>query len=757
MLERNIVNGLTSLIITLLVLCISTSLKGQNSSIEGQIVQKKSGVTIPGINVIINNQQNGEQSGTFTDDEGRFVFDELSAGTYNLKATGIGFEAVSRIVNISTGESASLTLRMETATSKLSEIVVRDTYIGRKDPTTVQRLSPEKIDRQDAATFADVARQLPAAHVATNSRGQTVLYFRNSSDRQIAQFFNGALVNVPWDNRVDIGVLPSSVISNATVSKGTPSVKYGTNTIGGAVNFSAPTLTQPGNITEINLAGGVPESGRGSVLHKGRSGNFSYTAEAGVAARGDFALPDNANLPFSQPSDDTRLNTDRRLFNAFLQGTYEFNSGARLGTSLFHVDAQKGVAPESNLDPTQTGVRFWRYPDQKHSMVILNGQIPVANGSSLRGAVWGSRFSQDIFQYQSIAYQQLDETQEDFDYTGGARLIYDQQLGTGALTLSLNGLTSRHDQTIVPFSNGNAGTDSSSTFRQHIYAIGAEYQFPISDKVEALAGISYEGSAIVDTGPFEAAGFNNYINGTIGLSAGLNFTATDRLTLRTKVGRRPRFPTMRELFGGALGKFIPNPNLQPVTSYSSELGAEWRSAAFTGQLTGFLSRTYDAIDQTTIQNGPNAGQERRINLGGTRIWGVEAVASLSPVNNLSLDGHFTWTQLRGFLDGDTRKLEEKPSLLGVFTAEYNFVNGIKVLAQTEYLGGVFARTEQNTFSKLPDALIFNTRFAYTLSNGFLNGGEIFARVNNLTDELRLLQLGLPGPGREYLAGLKFTF
>lgn len=185
MLERNIVNGLTSLIITLLVLCISTSLKGQDSSIEGQIVQKKSGVTIPGINVIINNQNNGEQSGTFTDDEGRFVFDELSAGTYNLKATGIGFEAVSRIVNISTGESASLTLRMETATSKLSEIVVRDTYIGRKDPTTVQRLSPEKIDRQDAATFADVARQLPAAHVATNSRGQTVLYFRNSSDRQI--------------------------------------------------------------------------------------------------------------------------------------------------------------------------------------------------------------------------------------------------------------------------------------------------------------------------------------------------------------------------------------------------------------------------------------------------------------------------------------------------------------------------------------------------------------------------------------------
>lgn len=59
---------------------------------------------------------------------------------------------------------------------------------------------------------------------------------------------------------------------------------------------------------------------------------------------------------------------------------------------------------------------------------------------------------------------------------------------------------------------------------------------------------------------------------------------------------------------------------------------------------------------------------------------------------------------------------------------------------------------------LPDALVFNGRlsYAFTPSDAWFTSGEAFVRVDNLTDEVRLLQLGLPGPGREFRLGLKAT-
>jgi len=39
----------------------------------------------------------------------------------------------------------------------------------------------------------------------------------------------------------------------------------------------------------------------------------------------------------------------------------------------------------------------------------------------------------------------------------------------------------------------------------------------------------------------------------------------------------------------------------------------------------------------------------------------------------------------------------------------------------------------------------------------IDGSEIFFRVNNFTNDLRILQLGLPGPGRKFLGGLKLQF
>ncbi len=736
-------------------------LQAQSAKVQGQITASKNGAPIPGVNVTLKNAQTGLWRGASTDKQGKYTISNLPAGSYLLKVTFVGYKTKKERVELKAGETLTINIALEAKAYKINEIVVNAVDVGNSpgNPTTVQRISTEEIERQDVATVADIARLLPASYVATNSRGQTILYLRNSVDRQTAQFFNGALLNVPWDNRVDLNFLPAAMLGGVTVSKGVPSIVYGTNTIGGAINFRARTLYSQGYVTEITAAAGFPANGRVSILNMGNTGVFSYTAEIGYSKQTNFALPSDAHLPYSQPSNETRVNTDRQLYNLFFQGNYRFSNGARLSASVFHVDAEKGVAPESNLNPAKTGVRYWRYPTIRQTMFIVNSEIPFSDDTRLYGSTWFNRFTQDIFQYESVAYEQLDATQTDLDYTGGLRLILEQRLGAGAVDIALNLLTTHHKQTNVPYVNGTATADSTENYRQHIYSIGAEYSVPLTEKLVGMLGISYSGSAIVNTGPWEAQGYENYIKSSIGLSAGLTYQLSNRVTLHAIVGRRPRFPTMRELYGGALGKFVPNPGLKPVTAYIGEVGIEWFGTKLSGAVTAFLNRIHDTIGKTTFQQGPNAGKEQRINLDGSRVWGVEVVAAAKPTPRLSLDGSITWMQIRGFLNDEPRKLDEKPTWLGQLTLTYNLPSNFQALLQTEYMGGVYTRTEQNSFVLLPNALIFDARLSYQISTlgNTLNEGEIFVRVNNITDELRLLQLGLPGPGRSFLGGVKLKF
>lgn len=104
-----------------------------------------------------------------------------------------------------TGFADGDTLRMY----GLTEIVVSSGRDRTTTASTVQKVSLAQIARTDAVSISGVARLIPAAHVQTNSRGETHVYLRNSGERQVAFFFDGALLNVPWDYRVDLSLIPS--------------------------------------------------------------------------------------------------------------------------------------------------------------------------------------------------------------------------------------------------------------------------------------------------------------------------------------------------------------------------------------------------------------------------------------------------------------------------------------------------------------------------------------------------------------------
>ena len=691
--------------------------------------------------------------GTSTDVRGRYRIADLPAGDVRVEVSAIGYGAFGEERTVAPGDTTRLDVRLQPRTYRLGEITVGGAAVRQTDVSTTQAVPLADLAREDAVAVAEVARLIPAAHVQTNSRGETLVYLRGAGERQVALFFDGALLNVPWDNRVDLALVPASVVGGMTVAKGVPSVLYGTNVLGGAINLTSRTLEGSGDLTEVSGWAGAPTSANVHATRLGRRGRWSYTGAAGYATETGQALPGGADLPFSQPHPDVRTNTDRRLLSGFARVQYQTGTDVRLGVSLLHLGSEKGVAPESHLDPGVSRVRFWRYPLWRTTMIIGHGAAPLGRTSEVRGAVWGSLFAQRIRQFDAADYERVLEEQDDRDQTAGARLTWQGQTGPGTLRLAFNALTSRHEQQNTPFEEGRTSAEPVAplVYRQQIYSGGAEYEVPVTSAFQALVGGSLDAARMPRTG--DKPPRDPFTSGSV--TGGLVYDLNAAWRLRAAVGRKVRFPTLRELFGEALGRFLVNPDLRPETALLADVGAEVRHGRLGGTVTLFLNRTSDTIDQRTVE-AEGGSRRQRINLEGSRVVGVEAAGRLRLWPSWSLDGHLTWMRARAFQkEGGTRPLAERPGWLGLLALTRTSVRGVTLAVQTAYTGQAYSPDDSGAFAPLPAALVFGGRLGYRLGRPF--AGEVFIRIDNATDALVLPQLGLPGAGREVRAGLSVSF
>jgi iron complex outermembrane receptor protein len=235
---------------------------------------------------------------------------------------------------------------------------------------------------------------------------------------------------------------------------------------------------------------------------------------------------------------------------------------------------------------------------------------------------------------------------------------------------------------------------------------------------------------------------------------------------------------MRELYGAAVGKFVVNPGLKPVTAWIGEVGLQYQSQSFYLSSTAFLNRVKNTISKCDIVVGDDEVsssacsverreelvpsdtlKQRRINLQGSRVYGVETTVRWTPRDALVLDGSFTWSRPRGFTtSGETQKLDEKPGLLGTGTVSYNFPFGLSVMGQARYTGNVYAQND-NVYVSLPSSpsTVLDARLSYDISSFTdLVDGNLYVRGENLTDETVFIGLGLPRAGRSIRVGLDLT-
>lgn len=600
------------------------------------------------------------------------------------------------------------------------------------------RVALSDLRMRTAMSVDGLIRLLPSASVQTNSRGETIVSVRGAPERQVAILLDGVPLAVPWDGRMDLSMLPAGMAGGLSVVRGVPGPASGPNTATGAVRLQTRSLSGPGRLTEVGLAGGNAGMRSLEGLHASRGRRGALLVGASTQMSDGMPLPGGADLPF-EDAGGLRKNTDRRVSG----GVVRFDANGVFAVTAMHVDSRKGIAAEGHLDPSVNSPRYWRYPNWKNSMLIVGGQ-PL---SWLQASTWLGRFSQDINSYPDANYAVAEERQSDEDRTAGIRTAATATRGAVSIGWTTFHMTSSHHQVesdLIP----SRATTSDLRYRSTLSSSGLDVTWASRSNVRLQVGASVDRMGMPRTGdkPERDAfvDWSGRATAQVGIARGW--------TGHASAGRKIRFPTMRELFGDALRRFVVNPDLEGEKVRTLETGLVRVGSGWRAEFLVFVRHTDDAIDlENVVVDGET--KRRRVNRNGSRVWGMEWIVGAQIADGTRADGHLMW--LRPSVDGG--HVMETPEVLSTIWLRHRVTRQITLHGGLEYTGRAWGLAEDNSVVSLPKAAVFSARVSWQqfLADSRIHS-EIFLALNNLTDAVTLPQLGLPGAGRMLRVGASFT-
>lgn len=614
--------------------------------------------------------------------------------------------------------------------------------------SSVVRAALDSLPLPAAATLREVLEELPAVHVRTNSRGETEISLRGSESRQVAVLYDGLPLTLSWDGRTDVSVIPVGAMQQVALVPGLASLLSGPNVLGGVIDFQSTAAGRPGRPglqagAGVDEVGGFGASVAITAPRDVRGGTLTVRAGLGHRDTPGVPLAEGVQQPLAAVA--LRINTDATSTDGFAALRYEQDGGAWASVSSAAFRERRGIAAELGV----ASPRYWRYPLIARSLTVLSA------GSGPRRAPWGgatrvqASFGLDagrteIDAFDSIGYDAISGEDDGEQRTLSMRAVASQTLGRDAdLRIGVTSSQLTYDERLTP------GTGS--RYRHRLWSVAGEgiLRRPVAgggplDEVNFALGAAFDRSTYPLAGDKPGIDARDEPGGRAGMSA---VFAGGAVTAHASASRRARFPSLRELYSGALNRFTPNPGLRPEQLRAVEAGITLRDGRGSLQVVGFAQRLADAVVRVR-----ESGRFRRVNQEGLRSRGLEFVGTRR-FGHLSLGANLT-AQSSELLDPSASldRPENLPGLSGGLHAEMRVLRGVTLGASVRHTGEQFALDPNDgTLASLPAGTRVNVNLGREWPLGAGDGWATSLRAlvvaENLTDRAVYDSYGLPGPGR----------
>ncbi len=487
----------------------------------------------------------------------------------------------------------------DTADLKLETVDVSGLRPISADDTTVSLsvVDSAKLAIRNTPFLADQLRTIPGVGVSRSGSkgGLTQIRIRGAEANHTLVLLNGIEVSDPTTGETNMGLFSGLNIDRIEVLRGEQSGIYGSDAIGGVVNFITSDTTAPkarieyGSLNTKFAEGSIGANiGSGQVL-----ASVSGFSTDGVDTSGNGLEEDG---------------TDQ--WSALLTGAFDLSAGWKIS----------GLAGYSNSDIQYDSDTD--YDGRLNDVDLSSETEQMLFGAALTGTAFGL----------------------DHQFRASFTTIDRDSFSAGALTD-----TSEGERTKLSYSPSRTfDTSFAETFRltgildyeKEDYSVRDIQYGGLTNQDQTFETLGLAGELFIDWGKWVSFAslrfddndgrFDDAVSGRIG--AAYDTDAFGRF--RASVGTGTKNPNFTELFGFYPGSFIGNPDLKPETSTGWELGWDYALTNMSFGVTYFESELEDEIYTaytpaflSTPQN--RAGKSERSGVEFTLDWTLTDEISVS--------------------------------------------------------------------------------------------------------------------------------
>jgi Fe(3+) dicitrate transport protein len=599
----------------LLFLLHSSVLGAQSTELRGAVRHGHDGAPLSGTQIRV--LETGRRA--TTDARGRFRIEASLPGDYVVEASRLGFATLRRPVTLLAGATTDVdfTLDPEAITIPAIQVIGSQTANLDRIPGSAEVITREELVRSVPLSGNEVLKRVPGVHVQEEEgvglranigirgldpdRSRTVLMLEDGVPVALNPYGEPEMYYTPPIDRME----------RVEIIKGSGSILFGPQTIGGVINYvtANPPATPRGTVDAQRGAGGYL---RALGTYGGTWGNVGATAGL-LHKRADdlrglfFHVTDLTGKVGFGMGDHSRLGVKLSLYDEESNSTY-----VGLTEAMFLANPNRHPAPDDRL-------RMRRYAASATHDLLLGA------GAALRTTAYGYTTTRD-WQRQDFGYSP-DGTQHVFRPSTGNRNRSFEVLGIeprlqmshgwfGVPSEMDAGFRAHHERALDAHINGTTATAQTGDLRDYEIrtgnAVAAFFQnrFFLGDRVQVIPGMRVERFSY------------------------------DRNILRTRVrrenpvtGATTRLPEDVDIRSSDdLFEVIPG------------IGATWnpseRVTLFAGAHRGFAPpRVKDALihDDQTLAPGQAVGDPVSLQLDAERSWNLEIGTRARPFPAVSAE------------------------------------------------------------------------------------------------------------------------
>jgi len=311
--------------VCLLFLSIASVLQAQTATIKGTIIESATGENLPGASIVLKNANRG----MISEADGSFRFDNLEPGTYTIKVTFVGFKKEEKTVEVQSGQTVEITLRLEKAEVNLTGIIVRSL---RPDLQSESQIGNRQIREQTPNDTGGLLRFVSGVDAVRRGPIGLDPVIRGLRETQVGTYQDGTRVFPAGPARMDspLSHIDPSSIESIEVVKGPYALTWGAGNLS-AIRVTTKDLTLVPDDTYNGQVGFGYQSNLGiletTASATGRSGPLAAWVNAAWREGNDFTAGNDDQIPADFLSREIRTKISYKTGeSSYLTGSFGFQN-----------------------------------------------------------------------------------------------------------------------------------------------------------------------------------------------------------------------------------------------------------------------------------------------------------------------------------------------------------------------------------------------------------------------------------------------